>query len=370
MSQLKNFYEVSLQEKSAALQEVQKDVDRANAQVKAVARELAAERKSNAHVAAMRAEYERTVTSLHEAAESSRAKFERDLAAKETQVRAQAQLLADKDREFATLMDVKIKLDMEIKQYDKLLDHEESRLGFVDANHPSMMGVHGALAAAAARGNSPARAPTPSAAARAGRRESAGAPSAVILKSGRKGRGAAAAAAQAAASSSDMIDEEESSSSMSVDHAIMHTSSTSSSSSRRGGSGDVAAPAVDAFDCLSLSVSPSSRRFTLTNSARIDESDPSAGSVDISGLVLVASKSKQKLKLNSGVDSMLPPGHSVSIYTSSEAAQARPASAGGNGTQQVVVWEDCNEEEVWVEGEVVQIKDGKSKVVNSVQIRV
>jgi hypothetical protein len=70
----------------------------------------------------------------------SRLRFDRELAAKESAVRAHLQTIELKERDFATLMDVKIKLDAEIKQYDKLLDHEEERLGFIAPDHPSVAG--------------------------------------------------------------------------------------------------------------------------------------------------------------------------------------------------------------------------------------
>lgn len=177
MGRLKAFYESAMEERAVAISSVQAELDAQTRAAKESARELAAERKNNAQVAALRAEFELTIARLHESAEAARLKFERELAAKDAAVRAASFTIAEKEREFATLMDVKIKLDMEIKQYDKLLDHEESRLGFVAPDHPSMSGVAGVHAALDAAAGSPAPSPTPG-------------------KSARKSRAAAAAARQ------------------------------------------------------------------------------------------------------------------------------------------------------------------------------
>lgn len=239
MARLKEFYETTLSEKNSIMTSQASEIDRIQRLANTSAKELEAERKSNASAAAIRADYERQIAKLHEVAEQQRERFETQLITKTDQIARAQTIITQKETEFQQLMDVKIALDMEIAQYNSLLGTEESRLGFEPA--PSVVTPHKARLSLGGGG----------------------------AKSARK--------------------------STTTTTTTTSTLFSSASSSRRQSIVSAAA------DSLSVSVNPSNRKITLSNLASYDPADPEAGSISVKGFVVVAVGSNQSCAVEAKV---------------------------------------------------------------------
>jgi len=340
MTDLKAYYEQTLNEKSIALVRVQEELDAASRRASDAQRQVSEQKKQSDSAEGMKAAFERQLSSLQTALEQQRIKYETELTAKTDQLKHANATIATKQREFSQLMDVKIALDQEIKQYNKLLEHEEHRLGFADEEeeefirkHPSplrqMRKAAASVAGATATPSTPVRAPSSSA------KKSAAASS--------TGKSAAYRRGNRLFGGSEAEHEAEN------EDATMNDDSTPDDGF------------ADAATSLQLTANPSTQRITIENIRPIDEESPLSNRVSLRDLFVYSSGSGDEFHFDAEDSPVkeLRAGAAIVFYLHGR----KPHIAAGSEGSVAIKWERVDEQYFWEES--IMILDQKRNIVKS-----